>query len=127
MSPQEECALALHYLSNSYIVSFGDDRCTGSHHSEFFLRMLGALVGGNASVERVKMREFEACVRDYRALEAAFGGQLPITTLSLSLEESHFVELAKSTDFFRYSGVQRLKELCLTLVCIPAHLSECRK
>ncbi|KAH7702008.1 hypothetical protein AAVH_30850 [Aphelenchoides avenae] len=61
------------------------------------------------------MDHFEACVRDYRALERAFGGQLPITELRLSLDESRFVGLVKITDFFRYSGVQRLKELCLLL------------
>ncbi|KAH7708868.1 hypothetical protein AAVH_23875 [Aphelenchoides avenae] len=111
MTSQEECALALRYLSNSYIVVFG------SHHANFFLRMLGALGGRNVTVGRVTLSWFGACVRDYRALERAFGGQLPITSLRLSLGESSLVGLAKVTDFFRYPGVQCLKELCLSLVC----------
>ncbi|KAH7702009.1 hypothetical protein AAVH_30851 [Aphelenchoides avenae] len=121
MSPQEECALVLRYLSNSYIVGFADDRCAGSPHpkdenlSSFFLRMLGALAAQNVAVGRLRLGGFGACVRDYCALERAFDGQLPITALRVSLKESKFVGLVKITDFFRYSGVQRLKELCLSL------------
>lgn len=66
-------------------------------------------------------------MRDYRSLERAFGGQLPITSLRVSIEESTFVGLIKIMDFFRYSGVQRLKELFLPLVWLEnaSRISSC--
>lgn len=117
MSQREECALALRYLRNSYIVWYGDRPSAGPHHSKFFLRMLGALASQNVSVGYVKVDSLGACARDYRALGRAFGGELSMTALRLSLDESMFVGLAKITDFFRYPAVQRLKELRLSLVC----------
>ncbi|KAH7716715.1 hypothetical protein AAVH_15897 [Aphelenchoides avenae] len=114
-----DCDLIRHYLSNSHVA---DLRPPGSCFP-FSIKMLAALASRNFSVGHVCLdTNDDDRLSDYRSMDAIFGG-MRLSSLDLSCEESRFVELVKTTDFYRTPTVQRLRELKLTLKQEPALLS----
>ncbi|KAH7716020.1 hypothetical protein AAVH_16576 [Aphelenchoides avenae] len=106
-----DCDLIRHYLSNSHVA---DLQPPGSCFP-FSIKMLAALASRNFSVGSVCLRtDDDARLSDYRSMDAIFGG-MRLSSLDLSCEESRFVELVKTTDFYRTPTAQRLRELALTL------------
>ncbi|KAH7707464.1 hypothetical protein AAVH_25285 [Aphelenchoides avenae] len=102
---ENDCALIRHYLSNSHV----DDLLAPDDYS-FVMKMLADLVHRNFSVDRVKLSAGDARLSDYRSMDVVFG-VMRMTHLHLNCAEHRFFELVKTTDFFRMSTIQGLREL----------------
>lgn len=104
-----------YYLSNSHVA---DLRAPQAEFLRFTIKMLASLAARNFSVGRIDLCAEAQRLSDYRSLDVIFGG-LRMNELHLSCDEHRFVELVKTTDFFRMSKVQGLRQLRLELVCFP--------
>ncbi|KAH7716019.1 hypothetical protein AAVH_16575 [Aphelenchoides avenae] len=107
-----DSALIRHYLSNSHVA----DLRPAESCFPFSIKMLAGLASQNLSIGHVYLStdDDDKRLSDYRSMDTIFGG-MRISSLALSCEESCFVELVKTTDFFRMPTVQRLRELELNL------------
>lgn len=107
-----DCTLIRHYLSNSHVA----DMLSPSDDFAFSIKMLADLASRNCLVGLVQLSAKAERLADYRSMDAVFGG-LRMSDLYLGCEEDRFVELVKTTYFFRMSTVRKLRLLRLTLVC----------
>ncbi|KAH7680349.1 hypothetical protein AAVH_41276, partial [Aphelenchoides avenae] len=107
---ENDCALIRHYLSNSHVV----DLQAPIADFPFAIKMLASLTDCNVTVGRVKLSAKAERLSDYRSMDLVFG-ELRMSKLSLTVAERCFIELVKTSDFFRMSAIQRLQELKLTL------------
>ncbi|KAH7660519.1 hypothetical protein AAVH_43697, partial [Aphelenchoides avenae] len=105
-----DCALICHYLSNSHV----DDLRAPRADFAFAIKMLANLAARNFSVGCMKLGSGSKSLSDYRSMDVVFG-EMRIRNLHLICAEHRFVELVKTTDFFRSSAVRRLHELKLYL------------
>lgn len=110
---EKDCALIRHYLSNSYLA----DLLPPTDNFPFAIKMLAALASRNVSVGRVRLCAETERFSDYRSMDKIFN-KITTSDLSLSCLEHHFVNLVKTTDFFRLPTVRGLRQLKLTLVCL---------
>ncbi|KAH7720594.1 hypothetical protein AAVH_11925 [Aphelenchoides avenae] len=106
-----DCTLIRHYLSNSHVA----DMLSPSDDFAFSIKMLADLASRNCLVGLVQLSAKAERLADYRSMDAVFGG-LRMSDLYLGCEEDRFVELVKTTYFFRMSTVRKLRLLRLTLV-----------
>ncbi|KAH7697461.1 hypothetical protein AAVH_35457, partial [Aphelenchoides avenae] len=105
-----DCDLIRRYLGNSHV---GDLQATLTDFS-FAIKMLASLAARNVSVGSIELLAETERLSDYRSMDAVFGG-MSMSNLCLICDESRFIELVKTADFFRMSSIQRLRELKLTL------------
>ncbi|KAH7718273.1 hypothetical protein AAVH_14341, partial [Aphelenchoides avenae] len=80
----------------------------------FAIRMLADVATRNFSVGYLRLYAGDDYLVDYRSMDIILGG-LRIEVLDLRLTEDRFVGLIKTTDFFRLTTIQGLKELKLEL------------
>ncbi|KAH7707959.1 hypothetical protein AAVH_24797 [Aphelenchoides avenae] len=107
---KSDCDLIRRYLSNSHV----DDIEAPQADFSFTIKMLASLAACSVTVGRVELNAVAKRLADYRSMDAIFGG-MRMSELHLSCYEHRFVELVKTTDFFRLSTIQGLRELKLTL------------
>ncbi|KAH7708709.1 hypothetical protein AAVH_24037 [Aphelenchoides avenae] len=111
---ENDCALIRHYLSNSYVADLRVPDAPDAYLSPFAIKMLASLATRNFSVGHIELCAESQRLTDYRSMDAVFIG-MPMSELHLTCYERSFVELVKTTDFFRMSSLQRLRQLRLTL------------
>lgn len=107
---ENDCDLIRGYLGNSHVADL-----QAPADFTFAFKMLASLAPRNFSIGRMELGAEPQRFADYRSMDTIFGG-LRISDLDLRCEEHRFVELVKTTDFFRKSTVQKLRKLKLTLV-----------
>lgn len=81
----------------------------------FAIRMLADAAKRNFSMGYLRFYAGDGPLADYRSMDAVFGG-MRIEVMDLRVAEDRFVNLIKTTDFFRLTTIQGLKEMKLELV-----------
>ncbi|KAH7709760.1 hypothetical protein AAVH_22957 [Aphelenchoides avenae] len=107
---EDDCALIRHCFSHSHVADLQASRAD----FHVAIKMLARLASRNFSVGCMDLCADAQRLSDYRSMDVVFGG-LRMSELDLSCEEHRFVELVKTTDFFRMSTVQKLRQLKLNL------------
>ncbi|KAH7708698.1 hypothetical protein AAVH_24024 [Aphelenchoides avenae] len=112
---ENDCGLIRNYLGNCFrLVSNVTDLMAPRFHFTFTIKMLASLTARNVSAGRVVLYAEDKRLSDYRSMDTIFG-EMRINELDLTCEEHRFVELIKTTDFFRTPTVQQLRKLTLAL------------
>ncbi|KAH7718037.1 hypothetical protein AAVH_14548 [Aphelenchoides avenae] len=76
--------------------------------------MLPSLAARNFSIGRLELDPVENRLSDYRSMDTVFG-EMRVDTFDLAITEHRFVELVKTTDFFRMPTIQGFRRLDLFL------------
>ncbi|KAH7704677.1 hypothetical protein AAVH_28130, partial [Aphelenchoides avenae] len=101
--PAADCALILHYLSNSHVADLKAPYSDG----RFSLKMIAALVmDHNFTMDRLRMHAVDGQLTDYRSMDVVFGGGMHLNALNLATGGQSLANLIKTTDFLRLPTVQ---------------------